>query len=191
MTVLNRSAPPGKETKYARLEYERKFLLENPPKLGVVRRVEITDLYVSGSRVRLRRAVTVYDEAVGNEAVDATVYKLTQKIPGPNGRPGLLTSFYLDDREYEAFSRLPGESLNKTRLSIPPLAIDCFMGPLEGLCLAEAEFETLADMNAFTAPESVIGEVTEDVRFSGGQLVTTARDALEKIVAEYGITLSR
>jgi hypothetical protein len=191
VTVLNRSAPPGKETKYARLEYERKFLLDNPPELGVVRRVEITDLYVSGSRVRLRRAVTVFDEAVGNEAVDATVYKLTQKIPGPNGRPGLLTSFYLDDREYEAFSRLPGESLHKTRLSIPPLAIDCFTGPLEGLCLAEAEFETLADMNAFTAPESVIGEVTEDVRFSGGQLVTTTRDALEKIVAEYGITLSR
>ncbi len=190
MTVLNSSAPPGRETKYARPEYERKFLLEDPPRLGVVRSVAITDLYVSGSRVRLRRAVTVFDEADGNDVVGTTVYKLTQKIPGPNRRPGLLTSFYLDDREYQVFSRLPGESLDKTRLSVPPLAIDCFTGPLEGLYLAEAEFETLADMNAFTAPASVIAEVTEDIRFSGGQLVTTSRDALDKIVAEYGIMLS-
>ena len=176
--------------KYARPEYERRFLLAQQPEVGVVRQVEITDLYVSGSRIRLRRAVTVFDATLGDDVEGAIVYKLTQKIPRPEGGPGLLTSFYLDDREYQALSPLPGERLRKARLSVPPLGIDCFTGPLRGLYVAEAEFETAADMHAFVPPTSVVGEVTEDVRFSGGQLVTTTRDALVKTLADYGITLS-
>lgn len=183
--MLNSSAPEGKDTKYARYEHERRFLLTDPPLEEVVRTVEIEDRYLSGTRVRLRRAVTVSDDAA-----TSTVYKLTQKIPRADGSPGLITTFYLDVSEYETFSRLPGHCLDKTRVSVPPLGIDCFSGPLAGLYLAEAEFDTQADMDAFVPPGFVVADVTSDVRFTGGQLAVTGRSDLRETLAEYRIILA-
>src|SRR5262252_6193538 len=106
-------------TKYARPEYERRFRIAGVPEGEVVRRVEIRDRYIEGTRLRLRK--------MGDE------HKLTQKIPGPDGGPGLVTTILLDEAEYERFAALPARTLEKTRLSIPPFGVDVFAPPHEGL----------------------------------------------------------
>ena len=61
------------ESKYARIEFERRFLLERLPadvKVVAVRR--IVDRYIEGTRLRLREII---------DPDGAGVYKLAQKIP--------------------------------------------------------------------------------------------------------------
>ncbi len=181
--VLNDSAPEGKELKYARHERERRFLLARPPAGSSVRTVVITDRYHIGTRIRLRRATGPAGSG------EYAVYKLTQKIPGRDGGPGLITTMYLTADEYRALERLPAAVLTKTRLSMPPLGVDLFEGALDGLVLAEAEFSNDDAMANFTAPSAVVAEVTCDHRFTEGHLATAARGAIASALADYGITM--
>ena len=182
--MLNASAPPGRELKYARYELERRFLVERPPPELAVRTVEITDRYLTGTRIRLRRATTVSGDGQGT-----VTYKLTQKIPAPNGGPGLITTFYINKTEHDCFTTLPANTIEKTRTSIPPMGVDLFSGPLAGLYLAEAEFMSHKEMEAFMPPAWTIAEVTHDFRFTGGQLAHSDRDDLRRALASYGIWL--
>ncbi len=110
----HRDAPAGKATKYAREERERRFLLLGVPDGPCIRRAEINDLYLAGTRLRLRRTVETTATAT------TTVRKLTQKIPADDGGPGLITTFYLDEAEYQALATLPGAGLTKTRAQRAP-----------------------------------------------------------------------
>lgn len=166
----NPSAPPGKGLKYARLEHERRFLLAGRPEGGAVS-VRLTDRYLTGTRLRLRRSVEG----------DRTVRKLTQKVPGA------LTTIYLDEPEYEVLAAQPAAVLGKRRYRVPPLVVDVFEGPLAGLVLAEAEFESAAEVTAFVPPEWVVAEVTDDDRFTGGRLATTTAADLAALLAQYGV----
>jgi CYTH domain-containing protein len=80
--------------------------------------------------------------------------------------------------------------LSKVRYSIPPLGIDVFEGGLEGLRLAEAEFNSAVEADAFVVPDFILHEVTGDMRFTAGQRVCASRLSVEKWLAEYGITVS-
>lgn len=51
------------------------------------------------------------------------------------------------------------------------MLIDEFQGELEGLVLAEAEFETNDIMLGFQSPKFTGQEVTRDIRFTGGYLI--------------------
>lgn len=176
------TAPVGKAEKYARRERERRFLLaEVPNEPTPVRSARITDLYITGTRLRLRRSVE--RTAIG----EATVYKLTQKLPESAGMPGLITTVYLSAQEYEVLRILPGVVLTKTRLSIPPFGVDVFDPPLNGLFLAEIEFDSDAALASFQAPKWSVAEVTADLRFTGGRLVSTSTDELRSWLAEFGI----
>lgn len=77
---MNGWAPRGKDTKYALVERERRFLVGAVPEGGSIRTVEIVDRYIDGTRIRLRAASTVEGEGKGS-----VHYKLTQKVPGPDG----------------------------------------------------------------------------------------------------------
>ncbi len=68
-------------------------------------------------------------------------YKLTQKIPGPAGGPGRLTTVYLSAEEHRLLASLPAVELHKVCVSMPPFGIDLFGGELSGLVLDEAEFD--------------------------------------------------
>ena len=50
------------------------------------------------------------------------------------------------------------------------MAIDEFQAELDGLILAEAEFETPELLAAFTMPDFAAREVTDDPRFTGSYL---------------------
>jgi len=168
--------PWGKELKYARCEYERRFLLSGLPAGATTAIAEITDRYLPGTRLRLRRVD--YLEPAGR----APVLKLTQKVSGRDGSPGLITNTYLSEAEYELLATLPATVLTKTRHSIPPFGVDVFTGELEGLFMAEIEFETEEEFRAFTPPDFAVRDVTTDIRFTGGRLITLDAAALRDLL---------
>lgn len=171
------------EHKYARVEWERRFLLRDFPRELEVTQVRlILDRYIEGTRLRLRRIIE-YD---GND-----VFKLTQKLPSekPGARQGLITTLYLSRDEFEVFAKLPAKTLSKLRHSVPPFGVDVFEGPLQGVILAEAEFPSEEEAASLVLPSFIVGEVTADPRFTGGSLATATRDDLQRWLSEYAITL--
>jgi CYTH domain-containing protein len=171
--------------KYARTEIERRLLLAGVPDGSEVLVVnEIDDRYLDGTRLRLRRMAQVGGP---------TALKLTQKLPAPDGhgRQGALTTLYVSEDEYAALAVLPVATLSKTRLSIAPYGVDVFRGHLEGLHLAEVEFESVQDAVAFRPAAFCHAEVTADRRFTGGELVRASSTQVRAWTAEYGIDLVR
>ena len=170
---------------YARIEWERRFLLKDSPRQAEVTNVRrIVDLYVDGTRLRLRHMI----DRDGDE-----VFKLTQKLPAdvPGARQGLITTLYLERQEFEVLSALPNRSLSKVRYSMPPFGIDVFEGTLKGLVLAEAEFHSDEEAASLAPPSFIVGEVTGDLRFTGGILATATRNDLRGWLADFGIELER
>ena len=167
--------------KHARIERERRFLLERLPANAEVHRVRrITDYYLENTTLRLR--VQVDDDG-------SPLFKLTQKIPSPGAgaQQGWITTMYLAEQEFLMISQLPSRRLDKTRYSVPPLGIDVFDGALKGLILAEAEFDSSASVAELTIPPFIVREVTDDVRFTGGELVRSSRDGLLALLNECGV----
>ncbi len=172
------SMPPHK---YARIERERRFLLAQFPQNVDVERVRrITDYYLENTALRLRVQV---------EGEGPPLFKLTQKIPDPGAgaQQGWITNMYLGEQDFHVLSRLPSGRLDKTRHSVPPFGIDVFEGALKGLILAEAEFDSSSSADALQIPPFVTREVTNDARFTGGELVRTTREGLEAVLQEYGL----
>jgi len=168
---------------YARIERERRFLLPGfPYGLPIVRRRQITDRYIEGTNLRLREQ---------KDECNPPVFKLTQKIPAPESayQQGYITTIYLDRDTHERLSQLSAKILVKVRCSAPPLGIDVFHGVLEGLVLAEVEFDSAAEAEAFTIPDFIMHEVSDDARFTGGLLVQASRRDLETWLSDYGIRL--
>jgi CYTH domain-containing protein len=169
--------------KYASVEWERRFLLDHlPPDANVTRVRRITDRYIDHTNLRLRQ-----QSDDGNEAV----LKLTKKLPvdATGARQGLITTMYLTQDEFQLLSNLPGKMLRKTRYSVPPFGIDVFEDALTGLVLAEAEFNSAEEASVFSIPSFVVREVTEDIRFTGGELVRASRQELETLLVEFQIRM--
>ena len=155
-----------KPEKYAAVERERRWLCAGLPDLPVVRAEAIEDLYVDDSRLRLRRATPV--------GGGAAILRLSKKADlAPERR--LITTLYLSEAEFALFASLPGRVLEKTRHYYAAdgvtLSVDRFEGALAGLFLAEAEFADDAAMAAFPHPAFAVREVTDDPRYTGGELV--------------------
>ena len=177
---------PIREGKYARVERERRFLLAGPPPAAAVTASRrITDRYLPGTRLRLRRVDSLNS--------GACQLKFTQKVPAgqPGYVQGLITNTYLSAAEYDLLVSLPADTLSKTRLSVPPLSIDVFDPPLHGLVMADIEFSTDEAAQSFLQPRAAIAEVTDDARFTGGSLVRARRHDLLTWLAGYGIELQQ
>jgi len=170
--------------KYARIERERRFLLDGfPVNEDVVRVRRIVDRYIDGTALRLRK------QSEGNGPI---VFKLTQKISARSSgaQQGLVTSMYLTEDEYCVLAGLSAKTLTKTRHSVPPFGIDIFEGTLKGLLLAEAEFESAATAEALAIPDFVFREVSDDDRFTGGQLVRASTQDIRSWLSSYGINIA-
>jgi CYTH domain-containing protein len=142
----------------------------------------ITDRYIEGTNLRLREL---------KDDDSPPVFKLTQKIPAPASaaQQGYITTMYLDRDTHEQLSQLSAKVLAKVRYSVPPFGIDVFEGVLEGLVLAEAEFNSAAEANALTIPDFIAHEVSGDVRFTGGALAHAARQDVETWLSDYDLRL--
>jgi CYTH domain-containing protein len=171
------------ENKYARIERERRFLLAQfPANANVARIRRITDRYIDGTTLRLREQ---------SDESGPRIFKLTQKLPAPaNGaQQGFITSIYTTEDEFRVLAQLSAKELSKTRYSVPPFGIDVFEGTLEGLLIAEAEFDSATAADALTLPPFICQEVSADPRFTGGQLVCASRQDIRTWLSEYGIKL--
>jgi CYTH domain-containing protein len=142
----------------------------------------IADRYIDGSNMRLRQQ---------SDDENEPVFKLTQKLPtdATGARQGLITTMYLTEDEFQLLANLPAKMLRKTRYSVPPFGIDVFEDALTGLVLAEAEFNSAEDASALSLPSFIVREVTEDPRFTGGELVRASRQELDKLLAEFQIKM--
>ena len=153
--------------KYAWVERERRWLCGDIPMDRVISADSIADLYVTGTRLRLREA-TPLDGG-------PPMRRLTRKAD-VDAATRLLTSIYLAPEEFALLSGLPGKIIRKTRHRLAlergvTMSVDRFEGALAGLILAEREFETHEEMASFLAPDFCVREVTDDPRYAGGALV--------------------
>jgi CYTH domain-containing protein len=170
--------------RYARIEWERRFLLRHLPSgVDVTRVRRICDRYIEGTTLRLREQ---------SEGGNDTVFKLTQKVPQQaiGARQGLITSMYLTRDEFAVLAKLPAKVLVKARHSMPPFGIDLFEHALSGLVLAEAEFSSAEEAAQLPPPSFLVQEVSGDLRFTGGRLVAASREELRSWLYEFGIDLN-
>ncbi len=170
------------ESKYARLERERRYLLQDLPE-GLTRadpHVQITDNYLTGTRLRLRK--------VRDPRTNKWTVKFTQKFalnPADLSRT-IITNTYLNAAEYEVLSVFEANEIRKNRYPFEwegrKFTIDMFLGDLFGLVLAEVSFETDERLASFPKPPFAIAEVTNNELFTGGKLSDlTFEDIREEI----------
>ncbi|MDT5155777.1 MAG: hypothetical protein QOH51_134 [Acidobacteriota bacterium] len=172
--------------KYTRVERERRYLLRVLPKGFDLKaeHAQITDNYITATRLRLRKSRWV--------PTNEWTLKLTQKhTPAPpDFSRTLITSIYLSEYEYEVFSIFEGNELRKNRYPYEHegrrYSVDVFLGPLRGLILAETDFETDAEMDAFPPPSFAFRDVTREEMFTGGRLVELTSQDICRELAEIG-----
>ncbi|MEZ4594156.1 MAG: hypothetical protein R3D55_23890 [Chloroflexota bacterium] len=170
--------------KYAQFELERRWLLAHlPESLHDSHDYQlIEDRYITGTPLRLRRMsdaqgrVTARKFTQKYQATDQTAYATT------------ITNFYLDEASYALLETLPARVLRKRRYKLWngrfPFSIDQFLGPLQGLVLAEIEQPDLASLHAIPHPSFARREVTEDPRFTGGELVELTEIQCQQLLRE-------
>ena len=158
------------ESKYARIERERRYLLQDLPEgLSLAdAHVQITDNYITGTRLRIRK--------VRDPRTNKWTVKFTQKFaPNPADLSHtVITNTYLNAAEYEVLSVFEANEIRKNRYPFEwegrKFTVDMFLGDLFGLVLAEVGFETDTDLAGFSKPPFAIAEVTNNELFTGGKL---------------------
>ena len=176
---------PAPHPKHARIEFERRFLVDRFPDNAHVDAIRhIRDRYIEATALRLREQT---------DHNGPTLFKLTQKIAAraPGSQQGFITTIYIGEDEFRVLARLSGKELRKTRYSVPPFGIDVFEGGLQGLILAEAEFDSAAEAASLVLPAFIAHEVTDDDRFTGGRLVRASPGEIQKWLSEYRYGLGR
>jgi CYTH domain-containing protein len=158
------------ESKYARVERERRYLLQDLPE-GLTRadpHLQITDNYITGTRLRLRK--------VREPRTNKWTVKLTQKFaPNPEDLSRtIITNTYLNALEADTLSVFNSNEIRKNRYYFEfegrKFAVDMFLGDLFGLVLAEASIDTDEELERFQKPAFARADVTDDPVFSGGRL---------------------
>jgi len=175
------------ESKYARLERERRYLLQDLPE-GLNRaehHQQITDNYITGTRLRIRK--------VRDPKTNKWIVKFTQKFaPDPNDLSRtIITNTYLNATEAEVLSVFETNEIRKNRYHFEyegrKFSIDMFLGDLFGLVLAETSFDTDEDMEAFSKPPFALAEVTNNELFTGGRLSELKFDQIREVIQHSGI----
>ena len=171
------------ESKYARVERERRYLLQDLPE-GLTRadpHLQITDNYISGTRLRIRK--------LRDPRSNKWTVKFTQKFaPNPaDFSRTIITNIYLNALEAETLAMFDANEIRKNRYSFEfegrRFSVDMFLGDLFGLVLAEVSFETDDELENFAKPPFAIAEVTNNKLFTGGELSQlTFSDIREEIV---------
>jgi CYTH domain-containing protein len=147
--------------KYSLLEIERRWLVDLAKvELSGASCREIEDLYIAGSRLRLRKI------SAGREIA----FKLGKKYGKRTLNAEPITNLYLTEDEYRLLSALPGTRVRKRRYSLERGSVDVYVAPRVGVAVFEVEFEDERAAREFVPPEFVTREITNDPAFSGVSL---------------------
>ena len=176
------------ESKYARIERERRYLLRDLPE-GMTRadpHLQITDNYMTGSRLRLRK--------VREPRSNKWTVKFTQKF-APNAEDlsrTIITNTYLNALEAEVLSTVfNSNEIRKNRYPFEfddrKFSVDMFLGDLFGLVLAEVSFETDEDLDQFPKPPFALADVTNEELFTGGRLCELTFSEVRTEIANRGL----
>lgn len=175
------------ESKYARIERERRYLLRDLPE-GMSRadpHLQITDNYITGSRLRIRK--------VRDPRTNKWTVKFTQKYaPDPNDLSRtVITNTYLNALEAEVLSVFDTNEIRKNRYPLEfeghKFSVDMFLGDLFGLVLAEVSFETDEELDNFLKPPFALADVTNEPLFSGGRLCELTFSDVRAEISERGL----
>jgi CYTH domain-containing protein len=167
----------NEETKYTRVEYERRFLVS--PSADWRSAVEsyfktFEDKYLRHARLRLR--------ILTDSDTERRLIKLTKKFESASPYFQTISRILLSPGEYELLDVLEGDRLKKIRhyhnYRGRVFSIDVFGGELDGLVLCEIEAGGLEELMLAEPPAYVKSEVTEDSFFTGGNLCRTTRKEL-------------
>jgi len=179
------------DSKYARIERERRYLLRELP--AEIDRAEahlqITDNYITGTRLRIRK--------VRNPKTNKWVVKFTQKF-APDGADfsrTTITNIYLNAVEADTLAVFASNEIRKNRYPFEfegrRFSIDVFLGDLLGLVLAETSFDDDAEMDTFLLPSFALADVTDNPAFTGGRLCEMTFDDIRKEVERGGLLKSK
>ena len=149
--------------KYSAIEIERRWLVDLAAvgDLSLSPFREIEDLYVSGSRLRLRKIA---------DSSGATTFKFGKKYGKRALSAEPVTNLYLTELEHRQLSALPGATTLKRRYSVAGGALDIYHRPNPGLAVYEVEFDDEASAQLFQPPHFVTREITAESSFSGVSL---------------------
>ena len=146
--------------KYSTIEIERRWLvnLASVGELSLIAFREIEDLYVSGSRLRLRKV---------SDPNGGVIFKFGKKYGKRSGASEAVTNLYLSEAEHHQLASLPGLVTLKRRYNVAGGALDIYDRPRSGLAIFEVEFDDEASAHAYRPPAFVTREITSDPAFSG------------------------
>jgi CYTH domain-containing protein len=174
------------ESKYSRIERERRYLLQDLPE-GLSRadhHLQITDNYITGTRLRIRK--------VRDPQTNKWVVKFTQKFaPDPRDLSRtVITNTYLNAQEADTLAVFEANEIRKNRYRFEfggrSFSVDMFIGDLFGLVLAEVGFDTDEELDSFPLPPFALADVTNNEVFSGGRLAyltfADLRDEIERVL---------
>jgi len=179
------------DSKYARVERERRYLLRDLPE-GLTRtdpHFQITDNYITGTRLRIRK--------VRDPKTNKWTVKFTQKFaPGAADLSRtVITNIYLNAIEAETLAVFEANEIRKNRYYFDfegrRFSIDMFLGDLLGLVLAETSFESDEEMAAFQKPPFALADVTNNEIFTGGRLCELTFADIRKEVQQSGLVKTR
>lgn len=180
---------PG--SKYARIERERRYLLEDLPE-GLTRadhHLQITDNYLTGTRLRLRK--------VRDPQTNKWVVKFTQKFaPNPlDLSRTTITNTYLNATEAETLAIFEANEIRKNRYHFKfegrQFSVDMFLGDLFGLVLAEVSFDNDDELENFPLPPFAVADVTNNELFTGGRLSQSSFADIKDELVRNGLIKSK
>ncbi len=175
------------ESKYARVERERRYLLQDLPE-GLSRadaHSQITDSYITGTRLRIRKT--------RDPRTNKWVVKFTQKFaPNPEDLSHtIITNLYLNAHEAEMLAVFEANEIRKNRYPFEfaerKFSVDMFLGDLFGLVLAEVSFETDEELDSFPKPPFALADVTNNPLFTGGRLSELTFEDIRQAISRGGL----
>lgn len=143
------------------MEIERKFLVKALPDLSKYEYVDIEQGYLSTSPVvRIRKK---------NDK-----YILTYKGSGLMAREEIEAALTKEAYEH-LLEKIDGYPITKRRYMIPyesyTIELDIFEGHMKDLIMAEVEFPSVEEADAFVAPEWFGEDVTSDRRYHNSNMI--------------------
>ncbi len=144
------------------VERERKFLVAEVPELA-------------GCGTVLRQGYLAIDGKVSVRVRDAGAKGCTLTLKAGTGAERIELEWRLDPQRFEAVWELTrGRRVHKTRHSMAldgrTVELDVFADDLDGLVVAEVEFDSAEAMAGFHPPGWFGREVTDDVRYANAAL---------------------